>query len=277
MATPPGFSAGTVGPVVQHDQPVVVIAVGDELLGGFTVDTNSAWLAGRCREAGWPVRRIEVVGDDREDIGNAVRRAVADPHALRVLVCGGLGPTPDDRTLEAVAAALGLALEENPIARDHVEAVVARLHEAGRLPSPTLTPANLKMAMAPHNATVLGNPAGMAPSISVSLPGPVDRVLVLLPGVPRELRAIVDELVVPQLLQGRAARALVELEYRDIPEAQFAPVMQQLAVEYPGVGVGSYPQETRRHLIIRLQGADPEQVEAAAARLQVLRPPLTQR
>lgn len=269
-----GSDAVASASVWRHDQPVVVIAVGDELLGGFTVDTNSAWLARRCRESGWPVRRIEVVGDGREEIGDAVRRATADAGTLRVMVCGGLGPTPDDLTLEAVADALHLPLQEDPIARAHVEAVIARLHRSGRLPSAALTAANRKMARVPLGATVLGNPVGMAPSICVPLSGEGERLLVLLPGVPRELRAIVDELVVPQLLGGREARAVVQLEYRNIPEAQFAPPMQQLGVEFPDVGVGSYPQETPRHLIIRLQGADPARVEAAAARLLELRPPL---
>jgi len=249
----------------------VVIAVGDELLGGFTADTNSPWLAARCREVGWPVRRIEVVGDDIEEIGDAVRRAAADTSALRVMVCGGLGPTPDDLTLEAVARALEVPLLEHPVARGHVEAVLARLHEAGRVPSAALSPANRKMALAPQGASVLGNPLGMAPALAVPLPGDGGRLVVMLPGVPRELRAVVDQLVVPQLLTGRAAAALLQFEYRDVPEAQFTPVMRQLAAEFPEVTVGSYPQEGRR-VIIRLQGTGSAPVEEAAARLIELRP-----
>jgi hypothetical protein len=94
----------------------LLIIVGDELLGGFTTDVNGALAARRLFEAGYPVRRIEMVGDAVDDIATAVRRAIDDPSAARVIVSGGIGPTPDDRTHEAVAKALGRELEEDPAA-----------------------------------------------------------------------------------------------------------------------------------------------------------------
>ncbi len=84
-----------------------LITIGDELLAGFTLDTNSHWLAERLRLAGRPLRRITVVRDRLEDISGQVRRDLSDPETEDVFCCGGLGPTPDDRTLEAVAHALG--------------------------------------------------------------------------------------------------------------------------------------------------------------------------
>ena len=85
----------------------VIIAVGDEILSGHTQDTNSAFLAARAFAAGFPVRRIEVVADRLEDVVTAVHRALSDGAVTRIAVCGGIGPTPDDRTFEAVARALG--------------------------------------------------------------------------------------------------------------------------------------------------------------------------
>jgi molybdenum cofactor synthesis domain-containing protein len=111
----------------------VIIAVGDEVLGGFTVDTNSHWLAGRVREAGFPAQRIEVVADRSDAIVEAVQRAIREKRADRVIVCGGLGPTPDDRTLEAVALALGRPVEVHPDALAHVQGIVERKHAAGRI------------------------------------------------------------------------------------------------------------------------------------------------
>src|ERR1700737_960179 len=84
----------------------VIIAVGDEVLSGHTQDTNSSYLASRAFAAGFPVRRIEVVADVISDVVAAVHRAVADEEVARIVVCGGIGPTPDDLTFEAVARAL---------------------------------------------------------------------------------------------------------------------------------------------------------------------------
>src|SRR5947208_4109024 len=89
----------------------VIIAVGDEILSGHTLDTNSHLLARLAFAAGRPVRRIEVVGDDLGAIAAAIRRALDEAEVQRVAVCGGIGPTPDDRTFEAVALALDRPLE----------------------------------------------------------------------------------------------------------------------------------------------------------------------
>jgi len=195
------------------DRAAVIIAVGDEVLGGYIQDSNSHWLAQTLRAAGWPLRRIEVVGDVEEEIIDAVRRAVADPRVARVLVSGGLGPTPDDLTLAAVARALGRPLEVNQQA--------------------------------------------------------------LLPGVPRELKAIVEDEAIPRLFAGRIARTVIELRYQHAIEAQFTEPMEIIGVEFPEVKIGSYPQSETRELVIRISGDDAGSVEAAAARVRELRPGLT--
>src|SRR2546422_8420998 len=87
-----------------------IVAVGDELLAGFTLDTNSNWLAGRLRLLGFPLKRITVVRDRHAEIVEQLRRDLDDPEVEDVFCSGGLGPTPDDRTFEAVAAALGREL-----------------------------------------------------------------------------------------------------------------------------------------------------------------------
>lgn len=253
------------------DRGVVVIAVGDEVLGGFTLDTNSHWLAGRLREAGWPVLRIEVVGDHAEDIQDAVRRSVADARAARILVCGGLGPTPDDLTLEAVAATLERPLEVHPDALAHVTGLVERMRAAGWVPSAEISPANRKMTLAPRGASVLTNRRGMASGIVVPLDG-ADRLLLLLPGVPRELQAIVAEEAIPRLFTGGVERTVVELRYRYAIEAQFTGPMEEIGVHFPDVSIGSYPQTETRELVIRLGGEDAARVAAAAAHVRALRP-----
>ena len=87
-----------------------IIVVGNEILAGFTVDTNSNWLAGRLFRAGYPVRMMTTVGDVDADIVAAIRDHAARPELSRIFVCGGLGPTPDDRTYVALARALNQPL-----------------------------------------------------------------------------------------------------------------------------------------------------------------------
>src|SRR2546426_4662499 len=83
-----------------------IIVVGTEILRGFTVDTNSNWLAGRLFQCGYPVRIITTVGDVDVDIVGAIHDHIARAELSRIFVCGGLGPTPDDRTYIALARAL---------------------------------------------------------------------------------------------------------------------------------------------------------------------------
>ena len=87
-----------------------IIAVGDELVGGFTLDSNSHWLSERLRLLGYPVKRITAIRDRPEEIVEQLQRELADPEVTHVFVSGGLGPTPDDRTFASVARALGREL-----------------------------------------------------------------------------------------------------------------------------------------------------------------------
>jgi molybdenum cofactor synthesis domain-containing protein len=253
----------------------VIVAVGDEILGGFTLDTNSHWLAVQLREAGYPCVGIRVVADRTPAIVDAVRGAVDDPAVSRVLVCGGLGPTPDDRTLEALAAALRRPLEVNPDAEAHVQRVIDRLHAAGWIESDRMTEPNRRMTVVPQGARVLRNRSGMAPGLAFALPAEdgAERWLLVLPGVPRELKRLFAEEMLPTFFQGGAAPTVAELRYRYVVEAEFFEPMRRLEGEFPDVIIGSYPQTETRELVIRARGANAGRVEAALSRMRELRPP----
>ena len=245
-----------------------LVIVGDELLAGFTVDSNGALATRRLFGAGYPVRRVEIVGDNAADIAAAVRRAVDDPEMARIIVCGGVGPTPDDRTHEGVAAALGRDLVEDPTALRLIEAQVARMHRAGWLPSPVTSAANRRMARMASGGQVLENLRGMAPPLAVELGA--NRWLFVLPGVPREFAAALEEAVIPEFFAGSRPLSVVEVRLTGVVEADIAGPMLQLDREFPDVAVGSYPQP-ERELIVRLRGEDPDRVAAAAGRLGELR------
>jgi molybdenum cofactor synthesis domain-containing protein len=245
------------------------VTVGDEILSGHTQDTNSSLLARQAFTAGRPVKHIEVVADQPAAIIAAIRRAIDDPEITRIAVCGGIGPTPDDRTFQAVADALGLPLELNPIAYGNIEALARRMHAAGWIDKPEVSEANRRCAVVPVGATVLTNRVGMAPPLAIEIGD--DRWLFVLPGIPREFSTIVEEELIPKYFAGGVAPVVREVRYRSVPESEMSEPMLVLEAEFPDVTVGSYPQVERRELVIRLRGREAERVDAAVARLRALR------
>ena len=250
-----------------------IIAVGDELLSGHTADSNSHFLAGRLRATPYPVSRIVVLPDRVSAIVPELSMA-ATGNPDRVFCCGGLGPTPDDRTYEAIAGFLGVPLLEDPATMQRIRARTAELYRQGRLESPEPNPGNRKMALVPEGSLVLRNPVGSAPPTATRLPCQgASRWLITLPGVPAELRAIVDQEVLPRFCAGGPALAFGELRYSGVAESQFYGVLTELGEEFPQVSFGSYPQPVRGELVIRASSSDGSQLARALARLREVRPP----
>ncbi|HEY6538891.1 MAG TPA: molybdopterin-binding protein [Candidatus Dormibacteraeota bacterium] len=248
-----------------------IVAVGDELLSGHTQDSNSAWLARRLSGSPYPCSRIVVVPDRVPAIAAELEAAVAGG-AARVFCCGGLGPTPDDRTMAAVAAMLGVALVEDPAVLAGVRARVARRFQEGRSPSPEPNPGTLKMALIPEGATVLRNPVGGAPPLAIALPGADGaRWLFVLPGVPAELQAIFKEEIEPRYLLGDGGRVYQELFFPGVAESTFFPLLTELEDTYPQVSFGSYPQPGGG-VVIRASAVDRAALDAGFAVLRLRAP-----
>ena len=236
-----------------------ILAIGDELVGGFTLDTNSHWLTERLRLLGHPVKRITVIRDRQPEIVEQVRRELADTEVANVFCCGGLGPTPDDRTFAALADALGRELVIWEETRARIERRVQRMHEAGILDSAEVTEANLRMARIPAEpAHVFKNRRGMAPGVVYEQDG--HRIFVL-PGVPLELKGIFTEELEPEYLSVASAFTVRELRFTFAVEARFYPMMREIEENYRDVSIGSYPNFETKELVIRVLGADPKKVD----------------
>jgi nicotinamide-nucleotide amidase len=237
-----------------------IIAIGDELVGGFTLDTNSHWLAERLRILGYPVKRITAIRDRPNEIVDQIRKELADDEVTHVFLSGGLGPTPDDRTFASVAEALGKELVIWEPTRERIERRVQRMHEAGLLDSPDITEGNLRMARIPANPEhVFRNRRGMAPGVLYGASG--KRVFVL-PGVPLELKGIFTEEIEPEFLSAGSAATVREVRFTFAVEARFYPLMRELEEAFPDVSVGSYPNFETKELVIRCLGSDPKRVDA---------------
>ncbi len=175
----------------------ILLSIGDELALGQTVDTNSAWLAARLARLGVKAGEHHTLADDAPAIAEAVTRAAhrVGPTGL-ILITGGLGPTDDDLTREALAAAMGEPLIQDPAS---VEALDRFFAARGR----EMPRRNRVQAMHPRGSSMLDNPRGTAPGIRFILNGAVGFVM---PGVPREMQGMFDDHIVPWLDQ-RAAQA----------------------------------------------------------------------
>jgi nicotinamide-nucleotide amidase len=165
------------------------LAIGDEIVGGLTTDTNSGWIAGELRAVGVePVGGFSVA-DTPDDIARALERALAD--ADLVVTTGGLGPTADDLTTEVVARVAGRDLTLD-------EASLGAIEERFRRRGVEMTPNNRKQALFPGGATIIPNPNGTAPGFVVEVErGGGERWIACFPGVPRETRAMVRDWLVP--------------------------------------------------------------------------------
>jgi nicotinamide-nucleotide amidase len=170
---------------------IALLAVGDELLLGDVVNSNAAWLGRRLSDAGFEVVASAVAADDVASIGSVLRQLLAEAEA--VVVCGGLGPTSDDLTREALAALAGVRLRRDA----GLERAVTRWYTSRGLPAPA---GALRMADVPEGAAAVGNAAGIAPGVRLEIGG---RLVVAVPGVPAEMRDMVERLVLPDLLARR--------------------------------------------------------------------------
>lgn len=211
-----------------------IISVGNELLIGHTLDTNSHWIAKRFNKFGWTLQRITVLRDSllaiRDGATGSLRRR---PDLLITL--GGLGPTHDDMTLKGIALALDRRLVLSPDALAMVKARYSKLEA-----STGLTRFRRKMATLPVGAEPLPNPVGTAPGVMIKVGS---TRLVSLPGVPSEMKAIFKGSVVPMLRasEGEAPRE-VSIGLVGIIESALAPALDRTRKAFPGLYFKSHPR-----------------------------------
>src|SRR4051812_15918806 len=179
-----------------------IIAIGDELTSGQRLDTNSRWLSERLGEIGIHVAVHTTVGDDLEKKIAGFRTAI--DRADIVISTGGLGPTADDLTRDAIAAAAGVELVEDEGALAHIRALFARRRRE-------MPERNKLQAQFPRGSRVVPNPEGTAPGIDLTVPrscGPPSRVIAL-PGVPAEMFVMWNETVRLALTGHQAAKKVI--------------------------------------------------------------------
>lgn len=207
--------------------PCAVLSIGTEVTRGELVNSNAAWLAAELTSLGFEVIEHAVVDDDHTRIRQALDRL--SPRVRVVVSTGGLGPTTDDITTEAVAACAGAPLVRDEASLEHIR---RRFEKAGR----TMSASNEKQADFPAGADILPNPIGTAPGFGVRLG---ECVAYFLPGVPREMKRMFEQQVAPRI------RALApnnhfqsRLRTFGLPESVVGEKLDGVEAGFPGTTIG---------------------------------------
>lgn len=231
---------------------VEILTVGDELLRGEIVDVNSSTIARRLLDVGLQVEMSVTVGDEKDEIINALREMARRSRV--VMVTGGLGPTQDDRTAEAAAEAFGRRLILH-------EGALERIKTIFRKYGLELTPNNMKQAYVPEDAQVIINPVGTAPGFGFKEGG---CLLVFLPGVPREVESmlgeVIERLVKPHCSPGTAVRSRM-FRIFGMTESKIDQLMKGALDSLEGVSLASLPHYPENRLRVVARASTPQKAE----------------
>lgn len=235
-----------------------LLTVGSELLSGATVNSNAADLARRLAAIGIVCQRQVSVGDARGNLVGALREALGRCDVL--LITGGLGPTFDDLTMAAIAEAIGRPLKSHPAAAKTIRRFYAARHRG-------LRRAALRQAELPVGGEPLPNPLGTAPGLWLRLP---QGLLIALPGVPREMRAILEQSVLPRLRRLERGTAVASRTLRTVGlvELEIEAILRTLRLP-AAIQVGLYPH--LRMVDVRLTATGPSRRSVQRDLLEVER------
>ncbi len=241
---------------------IEIVTIGDELLLGFTIDTNAAHLARELAAIGVEIGQRTTVGDNAADIAAGVRAALDRSGA--VITTGGLGPTSDDMTKSSIAAMFGRQMIRDEAIVDSLKARWARYRRLGPFPE-----SNIAQAMIPSGATILSNQHGSAPGIW--LEDDAGRWVAMLPGVPREMRGMLADEVIPKVAErmtrdGSEGVTVIRsrtLRTTGVAESALADQLGALAGGFDGLSLAFLPQTDSVDLRLTSRGLSAADADAA--------------
>ncbi len=231
----------------------VVLSIGSELLRGDIVDTNAAYLTRGLSQLHLDVQWVEQIGDDLDRLRDAISRAL---DGAQVTVCtGGLGPTQDDLTRQAIAEALGEELMLDP---ELVKDLTARFQDLRR----PMVESNLRQAMRVPSAQAIRNPNGTAPGWFVEKGG---RSIIAMPGPPSEMRPMWEDSVVPRLAASRSEHlAMRSLMTFGIGESSLEDRIRDVIAWRPDVTIATYAKSTGVQVHVTARAVSRDEAERLA-------------
>ena len=229
-----------------------VLVIGDEILSGRTKDKNIGYIADYLVQIGVDLCEVRIVADVEDEIVGALNALRA--RYTYVFTTGGIGPTHDDITADAVAKAFGVAISEHPRA---IALLLTRIKPAD------LNESRRRMARIPHGAELVENRVSTAPGFMIGN-------VIVMAGVPTIMQAMLDN-VTPRLKTG-AKMLMQTVEAGALPEGLYAADLAAIAAAYPGASIGSYPSFAtggfRNQIVVRSK--DAAVLTAAAADVQAM-------
>ncbi|EAW17676.1 flavin adenine dinucleotide pyrophosphatase [Aspergillus fischeri NRRL 181] len=251
------------------------LIIGDEVLGGKTIDTNSAFFAKYCFSLGIQLKRVEVIADDEGEIIEAVRR-MSNNYDF-VVTSGGIGPTHDDITYESIAKAFNLPLKLHTLAFERMKRLSKphpmQPHFDWDTPSPGLT-AKLRMVYLPHDEKLPAESQALFVADDMWVPiAVVNGNVHILPGVPRLFERLLEHLkpiLLPRLANPEGKGIYRYLFSTPLPESAVAPYLTDLAARASvhGVKVGSYPRWGNKRNTVTLVGTDKAFMDSVIAEVE---------
>jgi len=222
------------------NNPIEIICVGNELLIGKTLNTNAQWLGKCITSLGLSIRRITTISDNLKEISRTIKEALNRKPSL-LIITGGLGPTFDDKTLAGIAKALKLELQLNKEALQMIKEKYRNYAKEKGIKEIKLTSHRLKMAKLPKGAKPLPNPIGTAPGVIIQHN---NTLIIALPGVPSEMKAICEDSIVPLLKKNLKSAYFYEqsLFVTGIMESTLAPLIEKTMHNNPYVYIKSHPK-----------------------------------
>jgi molybdenum cofactor synthesis domain-containing protein len=217
---------------------VEILVVGNEILIGKTLDTNSNWIAKRLVKYGHELKRITTIEDNIDVISKTLQK-ILERKPDMVITTGGLGPTFDDMTLAGIAKGLNRELELNQHAYNSIKRAYENAHKQGILKLEGMTKEREKMSYLPEGSIPLPNVRGTAPGVKLN-EGQID--IFILPGVPSEMKAIFLNVIKPILKEKRGKFVEKGLFFMGIGESQIAPYTAKLEEKYPQLWIKTHPK-----------------------------------
>ncbi|MCK4287191.1 MAG: competence damage-inducible protein A [Candidatus Lokiarchaeota archaeon] len=214
------------------------LIIGNEILIGKTLDSNSNWMAKRIARYGHRLRRITTVGDDLNVISSALQGILKRQPDI-IITSGGLGPTFDDMTLEGIAMGLDRKLELNEHAVSSIKKVYKHAYDRGILKLEGMTKEREKMAYLPKGSIPLPNTIGTAPGVKIN---EENTQIYILPGVPTELKSMFRNVIIPILKEKQGKFIEKGFLFSGIGESQIAPYTGELENKYPQLWIKTHPR-----------------------------------
>jgi molybdenum cofactor synthesis domain-containing protein len=255
---------------------IEIILIGNELLIGKIQDTNGKWIIDQLVPHGIQISRIITIPDELDAISSTIKTAI-NRKPDYILTSGGLGPTFDDMTLDGIARGLPNSnqLVENQIALAMVKERYQKIYPDKDFKD-LITPARLKMAILPKGSFPLSNRAGSAPGVIIPATETCEKTIIYcLPGVPRELKVIFEDHILPELLEKMKDKHFNQCGFifRFIGESKFTELIYEIKDQYPRIWIKTHPKmkekmEVELHLTSFSQDDDiPEKMDELYNRL----------